>query len=111
MYTPLENTIKEAVNRLVNKFNPEKIILFGSQARGTADEKSDIDFLVICSFSGNRYSLLVDMDRALKGLIFARDIVVLTPEEYETNSKIIGTIARPASIEGKILYERGRVNP
>jgi hypothetical protein len=46
------------------------------------------------------------MDRALRGLDLARDIVVLTPEEYERDRAIPGTIARPAAQEGKCLYER-----
>jgi hypothetical protein len=44
------------------------------------------------------------MDRAL-GLGFARDIVVLTPEEYERDRHLPGTVARPAWLEGKVLYE------
>jgi predicted nucleotidyltransferase len=42
-----EKTIMEAAKRLVDNFHPERIILFGSYARGTADEHSDVDFLVI----------------------------------------------------------------
>ena len=91
--------------RLVAGFSPKKIILFGSQARGTADERSDVDILVICSINGNRRKLMVAMDKTLKGLGLARDIMVLSPEEYERDRIIPGTIARPASLEGKVLYE------
>jgi hypothetical protein len=48
------------------------------------------------------------MDRALWGLRLARDIVVLTPEEYEQDRRIPGTIARPGSLEGRALYENTR---
>lgn len=91
--------------RLVDAFAPEKIILFGSHARGTADDRSDVDILVVCEVSDGRRSLRLAMDRALWGLKLARDIVVLTPEEFERDRHIPGTIARPASLEGKILYE------
>jgi predicted nucleotidyltransferase len=37
-----QDILKEAVRRLVEQFHPEKIILFGSQVRGTADSRSDI---------------------------------------------------------------------
>ena len=97
--------LTEAVNRLVNKFHPIKIILFGSQARGTADKYSDFDLLVICPLSKKRRELMLDMDLALEGLGLARDILILTPEEFEINRNIPGTIARPASLEGKVLYE------
>ena len=49
---------------------------------------------------------MVAMDRALRGLGFARDVVVMTPEEFERDRKIPGTVARPAALEGKILYAR-----
>ena len=101
-----KDTIETAARRLAESFSPEKIILLGSQARGTADEHSDVDLLVICSFSGKRRNLMVEMDRALRGLGIARDIIVLTPEEYERDRMIAGTVARPASIEGRVLYER-----
>jgi predicted nucleotidyltransferase len=94
--------------RLVDAFAPEKIILFGSQARGTADERSDVDILVVCEFSDGRRSLRLAMDRALWGLRLARDIVVLTPEEFERDRHIPGTVARPASLEGKVLYENAK---
>ena len=94
-----------ATQRLVETFHPERIILFGSQGRGTADQRSDVDLLIICPIQGNRRALMVAMDRALRGLGFARDIIVLTPEEFERDRHIPGTIARPAGQEGKILYE------
>jgi predicted nucleotidyltransferase len=94
--------------RLVDAFAPEKIILFGSQARGTADERSDVDILVICPFTGKRRHLMLEMDRALQGLGLARDIMILTPEEFERDRHIPGTIARPAWREGRVLYENAR---
>ena len=100
-----EEIINEVISRLARKFRPQRIILFGSQATGTADEKSDVDILVVCPFRGNRRQLMVAMDRALKGLPIARDIMVLTPDEFERDRQIPGTVARPAWKEGKVLYE------
>ena len=99
-------TLNEAARRLVERFHPERIILFGSQARGTANERSDVDLLVVCSFEGQRRRLMIEMDRALWGLGIAKDIIVLTPQEYERDKRIPGTIARPASQEGEVVYER-----
>ena len=95
-----------AVDRLVKKFHPQRIILFGSQARGMADDHSDVDLLVVASFHEQRRKLQVKMDRALRGIGFARDIILLTPEEFERDKNIPGTIARPAMKEGKVLYEQ-----
>jgi predicted nucleotidyltransferase len=97
--------LNEAKQRLVNGFHPDKIILFGSQARGTADDRSDVDILVVCEVPDGRRSLTLAMDRALWGLKLARDMVVLTAEEFERDRQIPGSIARPASLEGKVLYE------
>ena len=101
-----ESTLNEVVRRLVDGFNPDRVILFGSQARGAADAHSDVDVLVVCPVQSNRRKLMVDMDRALAGLGIARDIIVLTSQEYERDRHIPGTVARPASIEGRLLYER-----
>jgi predicted nucleotidyltransferase len=100
-----EKVISEVKDRLVKGFHPQRIILFGSQARETADAHSDVDLLVVCPIQGNRRQLMVEMDRSLRGLPIARDIMVLTPEEYERDRHIPGTAARPAWKEGKVLYE------
>jgi hypothetical protein len=49
--------------------------------------------------------MMVEMDRSLRGLSLARDILILTPEEFERDKSIPGTIARPAWKEGIMLYE------
>ena|SRR5271157_1602925 len=103
-----EETLRLATDRLVEQFRPQRVILFGSQARGTADARSDVDLLVICPFDSkweNRRTLMVAMYRALRGLEMATDVVVLTPEEFERGRQIPGTVARPAWREGRVLYE------
>ncbi len=92
--------------QLVDGFYPNRIILFGSQARGTADDRSDVDILVVCSFKGKRRHLMLEMDRALSGLDYAFDVLILTPEEFQRDSLIPGTVGRYAYKEGKVLYER-----
>lgn len=96
----------EAAQRLAGMFDPERIILFGSQARGTAGDRSDADLLVVCRVEGPRRRLVLRMDRALRGLRLARDIVVMTPEEFDCERLIPGSVAPPAWIDGKVLYDR-----
>lgn len=98
-------TLQEATRRLIERVEPMRIILFGSQARGTADVRSDVDLLIVSPIVGSRRGLMVEMDRTLGGLGFARDIIVLTPEEYERDRHIPGTVARPAWLEGEVLYD------
>ena len=100
-----QEVLNEVARRLVEKFHPEKIILFGSQARGTADSRSDIDLLVISHVKEKRRKLMIEMLRVLTELKYAFDIIILTREEYERDQKIPGTIGRYASREGKIIYE------
>ena len=99
-------TLENMTQRLVEGFNPDRIILFGSQAQGTADEHSDVDILVVCPISPPRRSMMVAMDRAMRGLGVARDIMVLSPKEFETNKHIPGTVARIAWRQGRTLYEK-----
>jgi len=98
--------LDEAVQRLVARFHPQRIILFGSQARGTADARSDVDLLVISRLSGKRRPLMVEMSRALCDLDAAFEVVIQTPEEFDMDRQMPGTIGRYASREGKVLYER-----
>jgi len=101
-----DDVLSEIRERLVRRFHPEKIILFGSQARGTADKRSDVDLLVICRFKGKRRRLMVEMTRALLEIDYAFDVVILRPEEMEQDRDIPGTIGRYAYKEGKIVYEQ-----
>lgn len=100
-----ESILTEAARRLVAEFAPKQIILFGSNARGVADSRSDVDLLVVCPIQGTRREMMVAMDRLMAGLEIARDIIVLTPEEFERDRHISGTVARPAALEGRVLYE------
>ena len=101
-----DSTINSITSRLLEQFHPQKIILFGSAARGTADEHSDVDILVVCPLSAGRRSMMVAMDRALRGLNIARDIMVLSPGEFDADRFIPGTVARSAWQQGRVLYER-----
>ncbi len=105
-----KNVIQEAARLLADRFHPVRIILFGSYARGTADRHSDVDLLVITDAAKrkNRIKMMADMNREIDRLGFPKDLVVITPEEYEVDKNIPGTIARYVSKEGRLLYERKR---
>ena len=98
--------IDEMVNRIVRQFQPEKIILFGSHARGTAGPDSDVDLLVVMNVEGSKRQKATEVDLALFGLDLPVDVIVLRPEELERNRNQVGTILYPALREGKVLYER-----
>ncbi len=91
-------------DRIVQGFDPLQIILFGSQARGDADQQSDIDLLVIFAEGTDKRKTAVDIRVALADLPVAKDIVVSTPEELERHRTRIGSVLRFAQREGKVLY-------
>jgi uncharacterized protein len=101
-----QEIINKMVRRIVNKFDPVQVVLFGSFARGTAGPDSDVDLLVVMPVEGSRDEKCVEIRLALRGMGLSKDIVLVTPEEVHKYRNIIGTIIYPAFREGKILYER-----
>jgi uncharacterized protein len=98
--------IQEMVDRIVKRFDPEKIILFGSHARGDAGPDSDVDLLVVMPVAGSKRDKMVEIGVALHDIPLPKDIIVTTPEDFEWRKEIVGTIERPAVQEGKVLYAR-----
>jgi len=94
------------VRRIVSRFHPERIILFGSHARGDARPDSDVDLLVVLPFSGSKHEKQMEIRLALRDIRIPMDIVVATPEEFLWRKEVPGTIERPAVREGKLLYAR-----
>ena len=91
--------------RIVRDFDPLQIILFGSHARGDADDQSDIDLLVVFAELTDKRKTALDIMRALGDLPVAKDILVSTPEELERSRTRIGSVLRYAQQEGKVLWK------
>ncbi len=103
----ISNKLKgEIKKRLLAKFDLEKIILFGSQAREEANQKSDVDLLLIGKVNYNRYRMMTDALRSLGKMDYAFDVIFLTSDEFEKNKNLPGTVSKYAHKEGKILYEK-----
>ncbi len=108
MQTPAESesAIQQAVERIAAQFQPHKIILFGSSARGQGGPDSDADLLVVMPVTGSKRQQAVQIDLALEGIPIPIDLIVATPEEVEKYRDVSGTTIGEAVCEGKILYER-----
>ena len=102
----LERIIQQMVLRIVERFDPERIILFGSAARGDAGPDSDVDLLVVMPVEGSRREKAVEIGVAVNDIPVPKDIVVTTPEDFEWRKEIVGTIERPAEREGRLVYAR-----
>jgi predicted nucleotidyltransferase len=93
-------------DRIIRRFDPLRIILFGSHARGQAGPDSDIDLLVVFPEVEDKRKAAIEIRRALADLPVGKDIIVTTPAEIARRGDLIGTILRPALRDGKVLYER-----
>jgi predicted nucleotidyltransferase len=98
--------IDRMVQRIVKEFHPEKIILFGSQARGDAGPDSDVDLLVIMPVQGSVVEKRLEVRAALFSIPVPLDVVVTSPDEFAWRKDVVGTIEWPASKEGRVLYSR-----
>jgi predicted nucleotidyltransferase len=101
-----ETVIDTMVERIVARFQPARVLLFGSHARGTADAWSDVDLLVVMEEVADKRQAAVEMRRALSDLPVSKDIVVTTPEEIARRGKVIGSLLRAALRDAKVIYER-----
>jgi predicted nucleotidyltransferase len=104
----LEEWLPQAVERIVEGFHPLKVILFGSLARGEAGYDSDVDLLVVFEHVAweNKRELAVDIRRAIAGVPIPADVIVTGVDEIDRRGHIVGTVLRPASREGTVVYER-----
>lgn len=104
--TELKNVIDEMVRRIVERFDPVRIILFGSYATGTAAGDSDIDIMVIMPVEGSRRDKANEIDITLADRTVPLDVIVVTPDEYERRKDLRGSIVHEADTGGRVLYER-----
>ena len=102
----LNRAIKTMVRRIVRDFHPDRVILFGSYARGEAGPDSDVDLLVVMPVHGSRREKQVDIRVALHDIPVPIDIIVTSPEDFAWRKEVVGTIEYPAVKEGKVLYAR-----
>jgi predicted nucleotidyltransferase len=98
-----QEKLDQIIQRIVAVAKPEKIILFGSAARGEMGPHSDVDLLVIKS-GANRLDLTGQIYRNLHGVGEAVDIVVVTPEDVERYHNSPALVIAPALKEGKVVY-------
>ncbi len=103
----INEEIKEYILRLKKALDPEKVILFGSFARGEATEWSDIDLLVVARFSkttfNKRFDILYDLH---EGLVKEHDIHAygITPREFDTIKQ--WSILTDVKKEGIVIYQK-----
>lgn len=110
-WTSMKQDIEMLTNGIIDKFNPNKIILFGSHARQEVTENSDIDICIIADIGEENVRSL---RKNIRGYILKReglnyldrpvDIVLYTPQQFEQISKKVGTMASVIAKEGVVLH-------
>jgi len=107
MSVTINEYIDFILDKLISFYDPEKIYLFGSQARNQANKDSDIDFLVINESNKPKRTRTLEFRKKIRGHNnYPIDLIVYTPQEFVDECDIKGTIAYHAKKEGEILYEK-----
>jgi uncharacterized protein len=104
MGSEFEKEIQSITKQLIEKYGPEKIILFGSAARGDRDQANDLDFLIIKQ-DVPLYG--IDRMRELDELIernVAADMLVYRPDEFEDRIRLGDPFIKAILREGRVLY-------
>lgn len=104
-----QQQIDEIVRILVHECQPEKIILFGSYAHGTANEDSDLDLAIVKETDLPKFKRPIEFQKALRSggrkWFFPMDIVVYIPEEMEDWQTDPYSLVHEILVTGKTLYE------
>lgn len=99
-------SIEEVVRRAVAAaYTPSRVIVFGSYARGDADEGSDLDLMVIEREVPSKGEEMLRLNRAIGWLGKGVDVLVYSEHEFARRSEVPGTAPYWALREGKVLYD------
>ncbi|MGA9623404.1 MAG: nucleotidyltransferase domain-containing protein [Bryobacteraceae bacterium] len=99
--------IDAMVRTIVEHISPEKVILFGSHARGNPRPDSDVDLMVVVQEPGNRRAKAAEIHRLLAGSGVAKDVVVVSSEEADALVGLFGRSTGPPHEFGSITVPSG----
>jgi len=102
-----DHILQNMTERIVQTFDPIRVVLFGSRARGDEHAGSDVDLLVVLPKVENKREAAIAIRRLLRDVPIAKDIIVTSPQEIARRGNLVGSVLRPALREGRVLYERG----
>jgi predicted nucleotidyltransferase len=90
---------------LIEAAKPNRIIMFGSQARGEASEDSDFDVMVVEEAVPDRVGEMVRLNRLVRSLAIPVDLLVVSAEKFNYWCDTPGNVYFEAATEGEVLYE------
>lgn len=100
----VKDHLPQAIGQIVDAYDPYRVILFGSQARGDARPDSDVDLLVEFDDKVDRRALQVQIGRLLRDQPFAKDVLVASTSDLPNAAR--GTAIAEAAHDGLVVYER-----
>jgi predicted nucleotidyltransferase len=100
--------IRAVAKKIAARFQPEKIILFGSYAYGKPKPESDVDLLVVMETALRERQQRLEISRALSPRPFPLDVIVRTPSQIERRLALGDSFIREITDQGKVLFERAR---
>ena len=110
MRQPTEAIIDEMVQALVEEADPEKVILFGSRARGDSRQHSDVDLIVVEAApfgpERSRHKEMVRLRQTLRPFRVPVDVLVYSQEEVDYWRDSLNYVLARALREGRVMYER-----
>lgn len=105
--SPDAPALSEVLRRLVAAYDPERVYLFGSVARGKAGPDSDYDLMIIVPDDAppeRRRSRLAY--QAMRGTGTAADVLVWLKSNFERRARVVASLPATVLREGKLLYGR-----
>jgi predicted nucleotidyltransferase len=101
-----EDLLQIIVTKIVETVDPQRIILFGSWARGEREPHSDLDLLIIQESTLPRPQRYARVRRLFWGMGLPMDILVYTPEEFTRYQSVPGSFTHTVTQKGRVLYVR-----
>ena len=99
--------IRAVARRIAREFHPNKVILFGSYARGGATPDSDVDLLVVLPFKDKPFRKSLEILNRID-VRFPVDLLARNPQDVRRRYRQRDPLIRDAIDHGRILYERNR---
>ena len=104
-----EAVVEAVTRRLVERFDPDKVVLFGSRARGDAREDSDYDFLIVAPSDKPRWERTGPVYQALAGFTVETEVAWWTEAEIDEWSEVRSHFVTRAMEEGRVVYEKDQL--
>jgi uncharacterized protein len=96
--------VQRLVDKIARLFQPEKIVLFGSYARGEAGPDSDVDLLVVMSHEGHPARTAAEITAQVHPGSFSVDLIVRSPETLQKRAQMNDWFIREVLTQGRVMY-------